>query len=252
MPIVIPVSPEAVLEQGDILSGIAVTWTKPDGITAHVDRQVPFVLVLSRPCNACRDRFISVAPVSVYALDLTAGPARQKPENRTLDWMRRKLLMVAEGGTFREEFYLGRLTAGRERYAARLNQPTTIEVPTEPEERKAFILARRVVRLSRDFVHDLHFRQFASLARLGFDDHDWFDDEDLEVMITAGRGELADLERMIVDAAQAIQTIEAAAGKQVPPKQHEALDKMKAEAKDLRDRLQPYIDVQTRRSGAGG
>lgn len=235
MPIVVIPEPGASLAQGDILKDVVVGVTAEDGRLV-ADATCKFVLVVSRHCNAVRDSTITVAPV----VQQRARPSSEAPKEPTLDSMRRTLMANAEGGVVYDNFYLGPLDESNARYTARLATLVSIRVPADTAVRQQWIAARRVGRLHIDFIHDLHFRLFAAYARLGFDDHAWFPDADLAMLISAGQREVAELQSAIASAELAYQEQESEG--RVPAKQQqEQIAKKKHSLAELQDKLAPYI-----------
>ena len=62
MPIVVRPSDGELLSQGDILRGLAFATTALDG-TLTADVHAKYVMVVSRPCKAVRDPFVTGVPV---------------------------------------------------------------------------------------------------------------------------------------------------------------------------------------------
>lgn len=241
MPIVIIPEPRVSLAQGDILKDVAVGVTTEDGKFV-VDNTCKFVLVISRNCNAVRDATITVAPV----VQQKARPSPETPKRQTLDSMRRTLMGNAEGGVIYDTFYLGTLDESNARYAARLAMLVSIRVPIDTAAREQWIASKRIGRLHIDFVHDLHFRLFATYARLGFDDHTWFPDVDLAMLIAAGEKEVADLQGEIASAELAYREQESE-GRAPAKQQLEQIEKKKQSLVALQSELAPYIAENQRR-----
>lgn len=245
MPIVVAPSPNALLSQGDILKGVSFPMLDEDG-AVKLDRpdNVPYVMVLSRNCNSVRDPTITVAPI----VRRGSGQSTQDsdPKKVTLDTMRRRLLLQAEGGVVQDNFYLGPLDDTNVRFAAHLGTLACIRVPTEKTTRQNWIASKRVWSLHMDFIHDLHFRLFATYARLGFDDHSWYPDSDLEQLILAGEGEVAGLQREIIEEELQLSQNEGD-GNVVSPKRRESLESKKAKLEEAKKELQPYLDERARR-----
>lgn len=241
MPIVITPEPGVSLAQGDILKDVAVGITTEDGKLA-VDNTCKFVLVVSRNCNAVRDATITVTPV----VQQRARPSPETPRKQTLDYMRRTLMGNAEGGVIYDTFYLGTLDGTNARYAARLAMLVSIQVPINTVAREQWIASKRIGRLHIDFIHDLHFRMFATYARLGFDDHTWFPDVDLAMLISAGEKEIADLQGEIASAELAYREQESE-GRAPAKQQLEQIEKKKHSLIELKSELEPYRAENQRR-----
>jgi hypothetical protein len=87
-------------------------------------------------------------------------------------------------------FYLGQLPGLGGRFAARFDMLHTIQLPASGPERQSFVDARRIAVLHPDFVRDLHVRLFRAIATLGFDDHGWLSDSDLDWLVESGKSDL--------------------------------------------------------------
>lgn len=169
------------LEQGDVLQGIPVYSTDPDG--APAGSTPDFVLVLSRPCNALRDEQVVVATALARSL---AGDNLKQIE--TASELKRLLAGLRDGKSYPDHFYLGDLVlasgAAPKRYFAKFDSLHSIKVPGETRARDAFIQKHRRYRLAPEFARDLHARIFGAFAALGFDDDQWFCDGDLELLVS--------------------------------------------------------------------
>lgn len=249
MPIVVRPADGDALTQGDILRGLSfATATADDKLKA--DTRAQFLLVVSRPCKSLRDEFVIVAPVVQTKLDLTQlrQQLEGKGEKVTLDRMRRFLAGIRDGAQHPDTFYLGDLEEGSgKRFGADLSAFSTLQVPSEDTARANWVKQHRVWRLDIEFARDLHVRVFNSVARLGFDDHAWFADPDLEVMITEGQKEIAQLGIALADAQRAVQTKEAA-GENVAKG---LVEQVEARTRDLREaeqQLAPYLAEKAKRT----
>lgn len=179
MPILIQPQLDAPLEQGDLLAGVHVAVASEG--TAFLEGPC-LALVLSRNCNALRDPDIVVAKVQHKSF--------QEIKVTTLDECRRFLARIRDGRDAPDQFYLGELPGSKRRYVARLDSLHTIKLPAD---RQAFIAKHRTHRLDPAFLSDLHARIFAAFAPLGFDDHAWLSDDDLQLIISTGASEVASL-----------------------------------------------------------
>ena len=121
------------LSQGDILKNVPIVVASASGgLVAKA--QAVFALVVSRPCKALRDDFITVAPIVVWKLDLkVALPAKTESVGASLNRMRRLLSGVRDGGELSDSFYLGNLygSGSNDRHAAQLTTLSTVEVPSD-------------------------------------------------------------------------------------------------------------------------
>jgi hypothetical protein len=88
---------------------------------------------------------------------------------------------------------------------------------------------------------------FNSVARLGFDDHAWFADPDLDIMITEGQKELAQLGIALADAQRAAQAKEAS-GETVPKQMLEQVEAKAKEVKEAEEQLAPYLAEKAKRA----
>lgn len=175
MPILLPSDPSRPLDQGDILAGITVSRARLD---APPKIATPaYVMVMSRACCATRDEHIIVAPIKSRSLD--ALNQANSPKELIAYFKE-----IRDGEGTPDSFYLGSIPAGSStRYVARLDELYGIEVPTDTIQRAAFINHHRKYQLDPSFVRDLHLRIFRAFSSLGFDDDDWWPDEDLSHII---------------------------------------------------------------------
>jgi len=210
MPIVVLPRRGDPLNQGDILKGLVFPALGVDEkLTTATDAK--YLMVVSRPCRAIREKFVVVAAVAVSRLDLSLVKAKMAGKSSdgeppSLDRMRRYLAGIRDGGQSSDDFYLGNLDSGSpKRYAADLGALATIEVPLESDARRVWIDDHRAWALDVEFARDLHARLFNSYARLGFDDHSWFADPDLEVLVTDGRLQVSAAETALAEAKRALQ-----------------------------------------------
>lgn len=252
MPVVLPPTKGTPLTQGDILDSLPFATANDDG-NLSADKRAQYVMVVSRPCKALRDEHVIVAPVHESQIDLgrlTAkkGEAADAAPTETLERMRRVLAGIRDGGQFSDSFYLGPIEAGQNggrRFAADLSALSTQRVPTT-NARQQWVDERRVASLDQEFARDLHMRLLNTFARLGFDDHRWLSDEDLNVLITSGQQELNGATRAFLDAERAIQQ-QVADGKTPSGKQKEALESLRRKEGDVRDSLAPYLSEREAR-----
>ncbi len=100
------------------------------------------------------------------------------------------LTRLRDGPESPDVFYLGQVPGMSGRFAARFDLLHTIRVPPSGPERESFVDARRIAVLNHEFVRDLHVRLFRAVATLGFDDHRWLSDSDLEWLVDSGRADL--------------------------------------------------------------
>ncbi len=250
MPIVVRATGNANLTQGDVLKDVPFVVVGVDGKAAF-DKQVQYVLVVSRPCKALRDDAIVVAPVVPYPVDFADVAKSSGTPVGGLERMRRFLAGLRDGlkgGDFSDALYLGAFElTGAKRFAAQLTTLSTASVPTGEEERCKWVAAHRVGRLDVDFLRDLHTRILLTFTRLGFDDDHWYSDADLGVMISAGEAEVNHVRGEFISAQQAIQNSEAAQKPQAQA-QRDGVERKKKIVEEAEARLKPYLDERERRS----
>jgi len=178
MPILVPVEPSALLDQGDVLENIVTVIADGAGTVANVAGPV---LVMSRGCNANRDKDVTVARITKCDL---AEVAELETFRDFLDFFK----ALRDGDGRPDTFYLGELTSGStERYVAKFDALHTIRVPVESAARQQFLEEHRRFKLDADFQRDLHQRLFRAFASLGFDDDNWWTDEDLKFLVGKGK-----------------------------------------------------------------
>jgi hypothetical protein len=238
MPILVPVGPDAPLDQGDVLENI-VTALGGHDVAANVAGPV---LVISRPCNANVDKQIIVAPIAKCDL---AALAELETFKDFLDFF--KALRDGEGRP--DTFYLGEMAGGsKERYVAKFDVLHTIRVPVGDDARRQFLVEHRRVRLASDFQRDLHQRLFRAFASLGFDDERWWTDEDLKVLVEKGKA-LHQEQLAGVDAARAeLTTLQMASGERKGEnKTKDNVKQAEKEAAETKALLEPLLTEHARR-----
>ena len=252
MPILVASDGHQALTQGDVLKDLTLAFGADEG--PSVARETDG-LVISRPCVAVRRPFVQVAmvkPLSVNLTEILKGPrdAQGKSSRATLDQVRRRSSAIRDGdeAEHRDRFYLGSLPGSQQRVAAYLDRVFLVEVPTVDKLRATWTQKHRQARLAPSFQDDLRFRLFQAFSRQGFDDHQWYDDEDLELIITHGETILAD-ERAGEYQAQC--ALGAAQGDGLAPKRVRSLQDAVASAEKRRAAtealLAPYREERERR-----
>lgn len=229
MPIVEPPVAGYPLDQGDILRGVTLFVTQKDGTTPSATK-FSLCLVISRPCVVAHKAQIVVVGVKSYS---EAVPREIDNFDKVLDFM----VSARDGVTTPDVFYLGQVpgqVAGR--YCARLDSLHTIEIPGPSEERQKFVDERRVAAMNPEFQRALHTRIFGSFASLGFDDHKWPSDTDLEWIVTQGKADIKKLEGD-VEQFRATRSSHEAAGKEF---QTDQLDKAEKKLTAMREKVAPY------------
>lgn len=247
MPIICRPAAEEPLFQGDILADVPFPFLTDEG-RVSADSKARFVIVISRPCKALRDKTVVVAPVFQQPLDI--GKLNEGSPGESLDRYRRFLSGYRDGISgvaYIDLMYLGTLDeSGGKRYAAQLSTLGTIAVPAAADERQAFIRKKRVARLAPDFIRDLHSRLTSTYTKLGFEDVEWLCDADLAMMITAGEADLAALELILKNAQFKVQAQEAG-NRQVSQHDASAVTSAKEKHERVVSELQQYKDERDRR-----
>ena len=195
MPIVERPVADAPLTQGDILKGIPLFITSGAWTDRPDVRKQPFefCIVVSRPCAIAHKKHITVAGIARY-------PAAQPKGIATLDDLLIFLTGARDGLTTPDVFHLGQVAElGDGRFCARLDALHPVEIPTEPADMAKFLAEKRVATLHIDFARALHVRLFNAFANMGFDDHSWPSDKDLEWLITLGKKDIAEQGKGSVD-----------------------------------------------------
>jgi hypothetical protein len=124
------------------------------------------------------------------------APADGEGAKEILEFLR----TIRDGDTTPDKLYLGQIPdLGDGRFRANLDSLHTIKVPNDVQL-TAFLQRGRIGRLAQDFVRDLHIRAFRAFASLGFDDHRWMTDEDLNWLVQTARKEFAELEAQLAGA----------------------------------------------------
>lgn len=179
MPIIKPIEdPTVSLGQGDILDGISLFSTKEtmtDGGTWK-KAKTQACLVISRPCIAVRAPLVTVAAIDTYKVK----PGSFEGFNECWEFYKD----VRDGLSTPDQLYIGQIPGREGAFCARFDLLHTIAVPESEVDRLAFLKQKRIGRLHPDFRHDLHQRLTRAFASLGFDDHDWFPQKDLETLLS--------------------------------------------------------------------
>jgi hypothetical protein len=155
------------------------------------------------------------------------------------------LTRLRDGPESPDVFYLGQIPGTSGRFAARFDLLHTIRVPPGGPDRQSFVDARRVAVLNHEFVRDLHVRLFRAVATLGFDDHRWLSDSDLEWLVDSGRADLLKAQSKTQEL-RAKKSSQQAQGGRFEPKE---LDAAEEAEQALRESLRPYEEEQQRRRG---
>ena len=193
MPILVPADRDAPLSQGDLLSGVRLhltdgDWRLPPDETAIQLEAETLALVISRPCAIAHSDQVVVAAVRKAQLTV---PEDGRTFKSVKDWLAR----LRDGHVHKDGFYLGQLPGKHSgRYVVRLNSLHTILVPTK-EMIGPLLEKHRIAALHGDFRRDLHIRILSSYAYLGFDDHQWYSPNDLEMLVSTGKADLFELEQ---------------------------------------------------------
>jgi hypothetical protein len=243
MPIIEVPQPGSPLFQGDILKDINLFlstdgWAEGGGQSVKSPHRL--CLVLSRPCAIEHKETVIVASVE----KLVDKPPRDSDTFKTvLSFLTR----LRDGPQSPDVFYLGQIPGLTGRFAARLDLVHTIRLPPDGPERQSFVDARRIAVLNHEFVRDLHVRLFRAVATLGFDDHRWLSDSDLEWLVDSGRAELLKAQSKTQELRAKKSSLQAQGGRFEPKE----LDAAEEAEQALRESLRPYDQEHQRRRGPG-
>ncbi len=195
MPILIKVSKDAPLNQGDILKDIPLFQTGSDWAQPGTEPQKiksPICMVLSRPCVAAHKPCIVVAAVERIKEGIPKDVDSFRKVKQYLEQLR-------DGFSTPDRFYLGQgipTLDGTGRFFARLDSLCTVKLP-DADALEDLLPSRRVATLAEDFRRDLHRRILSAFAAMGFDDYGWFSNQDLDWLISVGRGEASEFNLQI-------------------------------------------------------
>lgn len=243
MPILVPPTPNAPLEQGDVLADIRVFATDSD--QSPLEDVQGLVLVISRPCNSLRDGRVVVAPIRKRPIpDLRAA---ETPDELIAFFTR-----VRDGDGAPDSFYIGELESSTDRFFAKFDALYTVHVPTEGVARAAFLTKHRRYRLHDDFVRDLHARLFRAFASLGFDDDRWWSDGDLALVVNKGKALEAELNASVQKLESDLDILRTSGGaKKEDRKLVEEIETAKNRRDEAGGMLAPLIAEQKRRAEIG-
>ncbi len=189
MPIIEAVNSQEPISQGDILTGIGLfessrCWEEDGGQPARGAQRLS--MVISRPCGALHGRCVIVAAIEKYKGSISS-------DVKTIEDLVKVLSLIRDGSQQPDQFYLGQITGETGSYCARLDMLHTVQLPPAAHL-DHFLSSRRIGRLAADFARDLHARIFVAFSRLGFSDHSWFADGDLDHIIAVGTAESSKLQ----------------------------------------------------------
>jgi hypothetical protein len=219
--------------------------TNADWTGASSLDKVDTCMVISRPCAAAHKAAMVVVPVRPLNVELQM---LKDDFNKVLQFLEKKL---RDASDMPDRFYLGELPDTNQGFfAAYLDSLHTIQLP-ESETLKTFLQEMRIARLSDSFLRDLHYRIFRSVAQLGFEDHGWFCDRDLELLVSAGDAMLAGLTQK---ASQAKQDYLATKNDQAATKPkldglEKAAKNAEMEVNKFKEKLSPYKQEWNQRQG---
>ena len=249
MPILLPSDKGTPLAQGDLLEPGRVYATSPDGRPEGTDYL--YVLVLSRDCNAIRNESVVVAPVKEFGTEPPFGKEKGKTKEEqpklSFDKALAYLRELRDGALTPDSIYLGHLPGETQRLTARLDEIATIQVPTD-EGRAGWVEEHRRARLHGDFIRALPVRVFASITQVGFDDHTWLPDDDLDIVIIGINNSVRKLEAEIDETKLEIQK-KNFGQENVKAKENleQKLTKQEAKLSELRRTAEPYRAESERR-----
>jgi hypothetical protein len=226
------------LNQGDILRGLTLFITQVNGTSAAATK-FPFCLVVSRPCVVAHKQQVVVVGVKAYSEGV---PNAVDTFDKVVDFM----TSARDGVTSPDVFYLGQLPGEAGRFCARFDSFHTIEVPAASADRTSYVDKHRVATLNPEFQRALHSRLFGSFANMGFDDHAWPSDTDLEWIVTQGSADIKKLDGE-VEQLKATKSSAVAAGKDLASGQVSQLANMEKKLATLQERVAPYEEEMKKR-----
>lgn len=242
MPIIEPANPDSPISQGDVLQRVNLFatengWAEDGGQSRKYPHDM--CLVISRPCVVEHKRNVIVAGIQKYPDQVPKGI---DSFDKVLDFLE----TMRDGVGQPDLFYLGQLPSFAGRYCARFDSLFSIDVPKDVEARAQFARERRVGSLNGEFVRDLHIRIFAAFASLGFDDHGWLSDEDLNWLVTTGQAD-ADKVRLDLQQKRAEKAGRDAEGKQVKVGE---IERQEAKLVEIESKIQPFVEQFESRGNA--
>jgi hypothetical protein len=243
MPIIEVPEPRSPLSQGDILKDLDLFLTADGwGEKGGRPEKSPYhlCLVLSRPCVIEHKNTVIVASVE----KLKDSPPR---DANNFEAVLSFLTRLRDGPESPDVFYLGQIPGMSGRFAARFDLVHTIRLPPDGPERQSFVDANRIAVLNHEFVRDLHVRLFRAVATLGFDDHRWLSDSDLEWLVDSGRADLLKAQSKTQELRAKKSSLQAQGGRFEPKE----LDAAEEAEQALRESLRPYDQEHQRRRGPG-
>jgi len=247
MPILEIPSPDQELSQGNILKGICLFNTlgassDDDGTPDEADGEL--CLVLSRPCVIAHKETVVVANISAFP----DKPAKE------FDFARALLFLKAmrDGHGSPDVFFLGQVPGYSGRFGARFDRLYTVGIPVDPDERAAFVAARRVASLTDSFVRDLHLRIFSAFASLGFDDQGWLPDDELSWLVDHGNADIAKAESLVATKNADIKErgLRGLPSSKKGAQEQKELNNLQNDVDKTSGLVQPYIDELQRRAEA--
>jgi len=242
--------PTGPLRQGDILEGVTLFVSGDEGPV--VLAACPCV-VLSRDCKALRDTDLLVA--AIRQRHRAEFEAYLNNEKSTLDEARRTFAAIRDGDAMPDGVYLGSVPSLDGRWMIDLSSVHTVRVPEDQAKRDEWIARHRRAVLHFEAVRHLQTRLFAAISRQGFDDHEWWDDPDLEALVAIGKRRLSQ-EIAALDTLNAKGIALANAAK--PPhaghlRNHDnQTAEQKAVVESLKQELKPYEAALAARKRASG
>jgi hypothetical protein len=194
MPILDLPSDDAPLTQGDVLEGLPLyatgaSWGERNNDAIAVKSSL--CLVISRPCVVANKDSVIVAEI-----DHTSAGVPHEAE--TFEKVRAFLETLRDGLGTPDRFYLGQVPNYSQpgRFFARLDSLHTVKLPHK-DQIVTLLKTRRIATLNPDFRRDLHRRVFSAFAALGFDDLNWYSDEDLRWLVQVGRQDRAKIDAQL-------------------------------------------------------
>jgi hypothetical protein len=241
MPILVEADASDDLSQGDLLKDVVLCFTGDDN-EPRTNRNA-LALVVTRDCGVENDNLIVVARVHNRAATLPRRDPKGVTAEKHYETIHRMFEQLKDGTGRPDSFYLGTLPEGIDRLAAQLDQLSTIKLP---DERKSWIAAHRVARLSDTFKRSLPVRLFGAYARIGHSDIDWLCTPDLETVVAAGKEYEGELQSSVSRCRYELEQSKSY-GKATNPSVEKALADAEAKAADFSREFQPLANELDRR-----
>lgn len=234
MPILELPEPDVHLSQGDLLKDLQMHISSSDGHPKLIKQSLG--LVLSRTCVIENKKKIIVAPVDVLQVPFSKEKDKEGSRARFFEHIINTLASVRDGDGMPDRFYLGNIPRVQNRLAARLDELCTIELPINLNE---WTSARRVARLTKEFLVALPVRLYGAFAKAGFSDYSWLPQVDLELLVHAGKAAQAELAAQVEDERCEL-NLQQDSDLRRRTKYEKKVEETQSEINALREKLAPY------------